>query len=106
MHDPAMRAIYDMLDVIGPSPLSVLVLGETGTGKEVFANGRKLNAREPLDHRIGGGLTEGSRGIRDCPSVSLAWVELPRGVGLGPDCRQWPERQNSVGLETPLRLTD
>jgi two-component system response regulator AtoC len=43
--DPAMRATYDMLDMIGPSPLSVLVLGETGTGKEVFANA--IHARSP-----------------------------------------------------------
>jgi two-component system, NtrC family, response regulator AtoC len=37
VHDPAMRRIYALLDVIAPSPLSVLVLGETGVGKEVFA---------------------------------------------------------------------
>ena len=35
--DPTMRRIYALLDVIAPSPLNVLVLGETGTGKEVFA---------------------------------------------------------------------
>jgi two-component system, NtrC family, response regulator AtoC len=41
--DPTMRRIYALLDVIAPSPLNVLVLGETGTGKEVFAE--ELHAR-------------------------------------------------------------
>jgi two-component system, NtrC family, response regulator AtoC len=41
--DPAMRRIYELLDVIAESPLSVLILGETGTGKEVFA--AELHAR-------------------------------------------------------------
>ena len=35
--DPTMRHLYALLDVIAPSPLNVLVLGETGVGKEVFA---------------------------------------------------------------------
>ena len=37
VRDPAMQRIYALLDVVGPSPLSVLILGETGVGKEVFA---------------------------------------------------------------------
>ncbi len=37
VHDPTMKRIYAMLDVIAPTNLSVLVLGETGVGKEVFA---------------------------------------------------------------------
>ena len=37
VRDPAMQRVYALLDVIAPSPLSVLVLGETGVGKEVFA---------------------------------------------------------------------
>ncbi len=41
--DPTMRRLYALLDVIAPSPLSVLVLGETGTGKEVFAE--EIHAR-------------------------------------------------------------
>jgi two-component system, NtrC family, response regulator AtoC len=35
--DPTMQRLYALLDVIAPSPLNVLVFGETGTGKEVFA---------------------------------------------------------------------
>ncbi|MFI5298228.1 MAG: sigma 54-interacting transcriptional regulator [Polyangiales bacterium] len=35
--DPTMKRLYAMIDVIAPTDLSVLVLGETGSGKEVFA---------------------------------------------------------------------
>jgi two-component system response regulator AtoC len=41
--DEAMRRLYDLLDTVAPSALSVLVLGETGTGKELYA--RELHAR-------------------------------------------------------------
>lgn len=41
--DPTMQRLYAMLDVVAPSSLPVLVLGETGTGKEVFA--AELHAR-------------------------------------------------------------
>jgi DNA-binding NtrC family response regulator len=37
VEDASMKRIYGLLDAVGPSPLSVLVLGETGVGKEVFA---------------------------------------------------------------------
>ncbi len=37
LDDPATREAYNQLDVIAPSNLAVLVLGETGAGKEVFA---------------------------------------------------------------------
>jgi two-component system, NtrC family, response regulator AtoC len=49
--DPTMRRLYALLDVIAPSPLSVLVLGETGTGKEVFAaeiHARSKRAKKPF----------------------------------------------------------
>ena len=35
--DPTMQRLYALLDVIAPSPLNVMIFGETGTGKEVFA---------------------------------------------------------------------
>jgi len=41
--DAGMRHLYALLDVVAPSPLSVLVLGETGVGKEVYA--AELHAR-------------------------------------------------------------
>jgi len=49
--DPTMQRLYAMLAIIAPSPLNVLVLGETGTGKEVFAEAiheGSLRARAPF----------------------------------------------------------
>jgi two-component system response regulator AtoC len=49
--DPAMQRLYAMLDIIAPSALPVLVLGETGTGKEVFARAtheRSARASQPF----------------------------------------------------------
>ena len=43
--DPTMQRLYALLDVIAPSPLNVMVLGETGTGKEVFAEAIHLGSR-------------------------------------------------------------
>jgi transcriptional regulator with PAS, ATPase and Fis domain len=40
-----MKRLYRLLDAIGPSGLSVLILGETGTGKEVFAG--EVHRRSP-----------------------------------------------------------
>jgi len=42
---PAMRRVYDVLDRIADSTASVLITGETGTGKEVVA--RALHERGP-----------------------------------------------------------
>jgi two-component system response regulator AtoC len=35
--DASMKRLYALLDIIGPTDLPVLILGETGVGKEVFA---------------------------------------------------------------------
>ena len=35
--DPTMRHLYALLDVIAPSSMPVLILGENGVGKEVYA---------------------------------------------------------------------
>ncbi len=45
VEDPTMKRLYAMLDVVGPSALPVLLFGETGTGKDVFA--RALHASSP-----------------------------------------------------------
>ena len=37
VESPAMRKIYELVDRVGPSDISVLILGETGVGKEVMA---------------------------------------------------------------------
>ncbi|MDB4946123.1 MAG: Response regulator of zinc sigma-54-dependent two-component system [Labilithrix sp.] len=38
VRDEASKRLYGLLPTIAPSPLSVLVLGETGVGKEVYAD--------------------------------------------------------------------
>jgi transcriptional regulator with PAS, ATPase and Fis domain len=48
---PKMQNVYRMLDVIAPNDLGVLILGESGSGKEVFArelHRRSLRARGPF----------------------------------------------------------
>jgi len=45
VRDASMKRIYALLDVIGPSPLHVLLLGETGVGKEVFAAALHASSR-------------------------------------------------------------
>ena len=41
--DATMKQLYQLIDVIAPSKLSVLILGETGVGKDVYAE--TLHAR-------------------------------------------------------------
>jgi transcriptional regulator with GAF, ATPase, and Fis domain len=43
--DPTMQRLYALLEVIAPSPLNVVILGETGTGKEVFAEAIHTGSR-------------------------------------------------------------
>jgi len=45
VRDPAMAQLYAVLEIVAMSPLRVLVLGETGVGKDVFA--RTLHAKSP-----------------------------------------------------------
>ena len=40
-----MRELYELLDVVAPSPFPVLILGETGVGKEVLA--RRIHELSP-----------------------------------------------------------
>ncbi len=60
--DPTMQRLYALLDVIAPSPLNVLVLGETGTGKEVFAESlhQMSNRREGPFLRVNCAALSGS----------------------------------------------
>jgi len=41
---PAMRALYQMIDTVKDSDASILVTGETGTGKELIANAVHYNS--------------------------------------------------------------
>ena len=45
LRDPAMRALYEQAMRAARAPISVLLLGETGVGKEVLA--RAIHARSP-----------------------------------------------------------
>jgi transcriptional regulator with PAS, ATPase and Fis domain len=49
--DSAMQHLYSMLDLVAPTALNILVLGETGVGKEVFAaavHERSLRSSAPF----------------------------------------------------------
>src|SRR5262249_25821652 len=47
--DPTMRALYAMVDKIAPGTINVLVLGETGVGKELVAE--RIHAQSPRRKR-------------------------------------------------------
>jgi len=42
---PAMKGVYRLVDAVAPSPSTVLILGETGTGKELIA--RAIHEQSP-----------------------------------------------------------
>jgi two-component system nitrogen regulation response regulator NtrX len=46
---PAIRALLQMIEKVGPTPARVLITGENGTGKELVA--RALHRRSPRAHR-------------------------------------------------------
>jgi DNA-binding NtrC family response regulator len=58
--DPAMRHVYTQLERLAPSELSVLILGETGTGKELAAAAVRFWSRR-----------------RDKPLVAINCAALP-----------------------------
>jgi transcriptional regulator with GAF, ATPase, and Fis domain len=51
VRDAMMQRLYETLEVVAPSPLPVLIEGETGVGKELFAcaiHARSKRGRHPL----------------------------------------------------------
>jgi two-component system, NtrC family, response regulator AtoC len=47
VHDPTMRQLYAMIDLFAPTPLNVLVIGEAGVGKQLYA--AAIHARSGRD---------------------------------------------------------
>ena len=44
-HSPPMAAVFDLIEKVAPSGVSVLIQGETGTGKELVA--KAIHATSP-----------------------------------------------------------
>ena len=77
---PAMRSVFGVLERVAPTPLSVLIVGETGTGKELAA--RAVHERS---RRASGPLV-----VVDCAALSRNLVESDlfghdRGAFTGAD---------------------
>ena len=47
LHGAAMREVNDLVDQVAPTPASVLIMGETGVGKEVWARAIHVRSRRP-----------------------------------------------------------
>ena len=75
-HRRAMRAVWDMVDRVAPSILPVLVLGETGTGKEVVA--RALHAAERTRRRGRCAASTARRSRRTCSRASCSATRRAR----------------------------
>ena len=62
-NSPGIKAVWDELDVVAPTDATVLIQGETGTGKELVA--RALHQLSPR---------------RDAPFVTLNCAAIPTGL--------------------------
>ena len=67
VHDPAMRAIYEQAALAARSSLNVLVLGETGVGKEVLV-ARDPRALAPRERPVPGAQLRRADRSRCCES--------------------------------------
>src|SRR6266852_2175475 len=62
-NSPVLKSVLDHIDVVAPTDSTVLILGETGTGKELVARAvHKLSPR------------------RDAPFVTLNCAAIPSGL--------------------------
>jgi transcriptional regulator with AAA-type ATPase domain len=75
--DPAMARLYALLEVLAPSTADVLVLGETGTGKRMYAEA--ILARSP---RAKGPYVTVDCGTLDKAALTAALEEADRGTIL------------------------
>jgi transcriptional regulator with PAS, ATPase and Fis domain len=62
---PSMQDVYGMLDRLAPAEVSIMLIGETGTGKDVFA--RAIHRRGPR--------AEGPLVVFDCGAVASNLIE-------------------------------
>jgi DNA-binding NtrC family response regulator len=62
-NSPAIREVIERIDMVAPTDASVLILGETGVGKELVA--RSIHARSPR---------------RDFPLVTVNCTAIPRDL--------------------------
>src|SRR3989440_2977563 len=63
---PAMRAVYRLTRLVAPTRASVLVVGETGTGKELIAR---------AIHRLSGHRSEGPYVRVNCGALTESLLE-------------------------------
>jgi transcriptional regulator with AAA-type ATPase domain len=78
--DPAMRAIYALVERVAPSELNILVLGETGVGKELIAEAIHRRSR-----RAGGPLVKLNCGALAPSLVESELFGHERGAFTGAD---------------------
>ena len=50
---PAMQPVFDTIRLLGPRRSTVLIQGETGTGKEMIARALHASVAQPLDQCVG-----------------------------------------------------
>lgn len=81
-HSPVMKTLFDELEILSKTDLSVLLTGETGTGKEEAARGLHAHSRRAREPFV----------VCDCTSLPMTLAESllfghERGVFTGADKR-------------------
>ena len=66
IRDPVMQSVYDVLHRVAPSTIGVLILGETGVGKEVVA---------ATLHRLSGARSKGPFVCINCAALNTSVFE-------------------------------
>ena len=110
-HDPRSRALLPLIDKVAPSDANVLVIGETGTGKELVAryvHARSRRAEAPFvavncgafsETMIEGELFGHERGAyTDAHTARAGWFEAANGGTL------FLDEVGEMPLSTQVRL--